>query len=211
MASRLNQVVLTYSTWTHVFCGCCLSDVTRSSVTYWCFRVLPYFQSSCDFPIVPSPLLVDNSNLLINNKGWYFDNYTNTLPSWVPPAITLFFQLFSLLQVMFSFRFHLITTSAPTVRQWWGIIIINFPGGDHWGRLNNSTVAKPQGLMRSIQKYWRLWVLRGCLGWHVSINIAWKSGAVQKEWQSGVVVPLFKNRVCVNSRGITLLTPPPTE
>ena len=43
------------------------------------------------------------------------------------------------------------------------------------------------------------------------INIAWKSGAVPKEWQTGVVVPLFKKgdqRVCVNYRGITLLSLP---
>ena len=43
------------------------------------------------------------------------------------------------------------------------------------------------------------------------INIAWKSGAVPKEWQTGVVVPLFKKgdqRVCANYRGITLLSLP---
>ena len=43
------------------------------------------------------------------------------------------------------------------------------------------------------------------------INIAWKSGAVLKEWQTGVVVPLFKKgdqRVCANYRGITLLSLP---
>ena len=42
----------------------------------------------------------------------------------------------------------------------------------------------------------------------------WKSGAVPKEWQTGVVVPLFKTgdqRVCanyVNYTGITLLSLP---
>ena len=39
------------------------------------------------------------------------------------------------------------------------------------------------------------------------INIACKSEAVPKEWQTGVVVPLFKKgdqRVCANYRGITL-------
>ena len=43
------------------------------------------------------------------------------------------------------------------------------------------------------------------------INIAWKSGAVPKEWQTGVVVPLFQKgdqRVYVNYRGITLLSLP---
>uniref|UniRef100_A0A671UC54 ribonuclease H n=1 Tax=Sparus aurata TaxID=8175 RepID=A0A671UC54_SPAAU len=42
-------------------------------------------------------------------------------------------------------------------------------------------------------------------------NIAWGSGSVPKEWQTGVVVPLFKKgdqRVCANYRGITLLSLP---
>ena len=42
-------------------------------------------------------------------------------------------------------------------------------------------------------------------------NVAWKSETVPKEWQTGVVVPLFKKgdqRVCVNYRGITLLSLP---
>ncbi|KAJ8012365.1 hypothetical protein DPEC_G00041950 [Dallia pectoralis] len=42
-------------------------------------------------------------------------------------------------------------------------------------------------------------------------NIAWKSGTVPEEWQTGVVVPLFKKgdqRVCANYRGITLLSLP---
>ena len=43
------------------------------------------------------------------------------------------------------------------------------------------------------------------------INIAWNSGAVPKEWQTRVVVPLFEKRdqrVCANYRGITLLSLP---
>ncbi|KAK5888456.1 hypothetical protein CesoFtcFv8_014549 [Champsocephalus esox] len=43
------------------------------------------------------------------------------------------------------------------------------------------------------------------------INVAWKSETVPKEWQTGVVVPLFKKgdqRVCANYRGITLLSLP---
>ena len=46
------------------------------------------------------------------------------------------------------------------------------------------------------------------------INIVWKSGAVPKEWQTRVVVPLFKKgdqRVCANYAnytGITLLSLP---
>ena len=42
-------------------------------------------------------------------------------------------------------------------------------------------------------------------------NIAWESGSVPREWQTGVVVPIFKKgdqRVCANYRGITLLSLP---
>ena len=42
-------------------------------------------------------------------------------------------------------------------------------------------------------------------------NIAWTSGAVPLDWQTGVVVPLFKKgdrRVCSNYRGVTLLSLP---
>ena len=42
-------------------------------------------------------------------------------------------------------------------------------------------------------------------------NIAWESVTVPKEWQTGVVVPLFKKgdqRVCANYRGIILLSLP---
>ncbi|TWW73510.1 hypothetical protein D4764_15G0009040 [Takifugu flavidus] len=49
-----------------------------------------------------------------------------------------------------------------------------------------------------------LWLTRLC-------NIAWTSGAVPLDWQTGVVVPLFKKgdrRVCSNYRGITLLSLP---
>ncbi|TWW78236.1 R2DM Retrovirus-related Pol polyprotein from type II retrotransposable element [Takifugu flavidus] len=48
------------------------------------------------------------------------------------------------------------------------------------------------------------WLTRLC-------NIAWTSGAVLLDWQTGVVVPLFKKgdrRVCSNYRGITLLSLP---
>uniref|UniRef100_A0A8C6PMX5 Reverse transcriptase domain-containing protein n=1 Tax=Nothobranchius furzeri TaxID=105023 RepID=A0A8C6PMX5_NOTFU len=48
------------------------------------------------------------------------------------------------------------------------------------------------------------WLTRLC-------NIAWTSVAVPLDWQTGVVVPLFKkgdNRVCSNYRGITLLSLP---
>ncbi|XP_048857101.1 uncharacterized protein LOC125724452 [Brienomyrus brachyistius] len=48
------------------------------------------------------------------------------------------------------------------------------------------------------------WLTRIC-------SIAWTSGAVPLDWQTGVVVPLFKKgdrRVCSNYRGITLLSLP---
>ncbi|TKS65493.1 LINE-1 reverse transcriptase -like protein [Collichthys lucidus] len=48
------------------------------------------------------------------------------------------------------------------------------------------------------------WLTRLC-------NIAWTSGAVPLDWQTGVVVPLFKKgdrRMCSNYRGITLLSLP---
>nr|XP_049610760.1 uncharacterized protein LOC125988936 isoform X1 [Syngnathus scovelli] len=38
-------------------------------------------------------------------------------------------------------------------------------------------------------------------------NVAWTSGTVPLDWQTGVVVPLFK-KVCSNYRGITLLSLP---
>ena len=48
------------------------------------------------------------------------------------------------------------------------------------------------------------WLTRLC-------STAWTSGAVPLDWQTGVVVPLFKKgdrRVCSNYRGITLLSLP---
>ncbi|TWW73387.1 hypothetical protein D4764_15G0007810 [Takifugu flavidus] len=50
------------------------------------------------------------------------------------------------------------------------------------------------------------------LSWLTQLcNITWTSGAVPLDWQTGVVVPLFKKgdrRVCSNYRGITLLSLP---
>ena len=48
------------------------------------------------------------------------------------------------------------------------------------------------------------WLTRLC-------SIAWQSGTVPLDWQTGVVVPLFKKgdrRVCSNYQGITLLSLP---
>ncbi|XP_076740219.1 uncharacterized protein LOC143418639 [Maylandia zebra] len=50
------------------------------------------------------------------------------------------------------------------------------------------------------------WLTRLC-------KVAWRSGAVPVDWQTGVVVPIFKKgdrRVCSNYRGITLLSLPGT-
>ncbi|GAA6107214.1 uncharacterized protein LOC114443009 [Tachysurus ichikawai] len=50
------------------------------------------------------------------------------------------------------------------------------------------------------------------LSWLTSLcNIVWRLGTVPLDWQTGVVVPLFKKgdrRVCSNYRGITLLSLP---
>ena len=50
------------------------------------------------------------------------------------------------------------------------------------------------------------------LSWSTRLfNITWGSGSVPKEWQTGVVVSLFKmgdQRVCTYYRGITLLSLP---
>ena len=50
------------------------------------------------------------------------------------------------------------------------------------------------------------------LSWMTRLfDIAWRSGIVPRESQTGVVVPLFKKgdqRVCANYRGITLLSLP---
>ncbi len=43
------------------------------------------------------------------------------------------------------------------------------------------------------------------------LNIAWKSRAVPKKWQTKVMVPLFRKwdqSLCVNYRGTTLLSLP---
>ena len=48
------------------------------------------------------------------------------------------------------------------------------------------------------------WLTRLC-------SIAWQSGTVPLDWQTGVVIPLFKNvdrKVCSNYQGIILLSLP---
>jgi hypothetical protein len=64
--------------------------------------------------------------------------------------------------------------------------------------------------MRSARSSPRLDVVGLSLLTHLC-NIAWRSGTVPLDWQTGVVVPLFKKRdrgVCSNYRGITLLSLP---
>ncbi|KAK5865690.1 hypothetical protein PBY51_019939 [Eleginops maclovinus] len=81
-------------------------------------------------------------------------------------------------------------------------------GGKSLRWLNSSTVAKSNEIRPEMLKALGVeglsWLTR-------LINIAWKSETVPKEWQTGVVVPLFKKgdqRVCANYRGITLLSLP---
>ena len=52
----------------------------------------------------------------------------------------------------------------------------------------------------------------GGVAWlHRIITVAWNSGSAPKEWQAGVVVPIFKKgdqKDCNNYRGLTLLSLP---
>ncbi|TWW69273.1 hypothetical protein D4764_18G0000790 [Takifugu flavidus] len=60
------------------------------------------------------------------------------------------------------------------------------------------------GYLKALDGVGLSWLTRLC-------NIAWTSGAVPLDWQTGVVVPIFKSgdqRVCSNYRGITLLSLP---
>ncbi|TWW68274.1 R2DM Retrovirus-related Pol polyprotein from type II retrotransposable element [Takifugu flavidus] len=60
------------------------------------------------------------------------------------------------------------------------------------------------GYLKALDVVGLSWLTRLC-------NIAWTSGAVPLDWQTGVVVPVFKSRdqrVCSNYRGITLLSLP---
>ncbi|KAI3372593.1 hypothetical protein L3Q82_023069 [Scortum barcoo] len=76
----------------------------------------------------------------------------------------------------------------------------------------SSSVARRRGWMRSRPEYLKSLDVVG-LSWLTRLcsNIAWRLGTVPLEWQTGVVVPLFKKgdrRVCSNYRGITLLSLP---
>ncbi|TWW81646.1 R2DM Retrovirus-related Pol polyprotein from type II retrotransposable element, partial [Takifugu flavidus] len=60
------------------------------------------------------------------------------------------------------------------------------------------------GYLKALDVVGLSWLTRLC-------NIAWTSGAVPLDWQTGAVVPIFKSgdqRVCSNYRGITLLSLP---
>ncbi|TWW62340.1 hypothetical protein D4764_04G0009870 [Takifugu flavidus] len=60
----------------------------------------------------------------------------------------------------------------------------------------------PPEFLKALDVVGLSWLTRVC-------NIAWTSGAVPLDWQTGVVVPLSKKgdrRVCSNYRGITLLS-----
>ena len=57
-------------------------------------------------------------------------------------------------------------------------------------------------MLKALEVEGRLWLVR-------LFYVVLRSGTEPKEWQTGVVVPLFQRgdqRVCANSRGITLLS-----
>lgn len=59
-------------------------------------------------------------------------------------------------------------------------------------------------MLKALDVKGRLWLVR-------LFNIGWGSGKVPKVWQTGVVVPLFRQgdrRVCAHYRGITLVSLP---
>uniref|UniRef100_A0A673CDI6 Reverse transcriptase domain-containing protein n=1 Tax=Sphaeramia orbicularis TaxID=375764 RepID=A0A673CDI6_9TELE len=71
------------------------------------------------------------------------------------------------------------------------------------GRAPGVDEIRPEYL-KSLDVQGLSWLTRLC-------NIAWRSGTVPLDWQTGVVVPLFKKgdrRMCSNYRGITLLSLP---
>uniref|UniRef100_A0A8C6M635 Reverse transcriptase domain-containing protein n=1 Tax=Nothobranchius furzeri TaxID=105023 RepID=A0A8C6M635_NOTFU len=73
----------------------------------------------------------------------------------------------------------------------------------HSGRAPGAVEICP-GYLKAMDVVGLSWLTRLC-------NIAWSSGAVPVEWQTGVVVPIFKKgdlRVCFKYRGITLLSLP---
>uniref|UniRef100_A0A8C6L319 Reverse transcriptase domain-containing protein n=1 Tax=Nothobranchius furzeri TaxID=105023 RepID=A0A8C6L319_NOTFU len=73
----------------------------------------------------------------------------------------------------------------------------------HSGGAPGADEVRP-GYLKAMDVVGLSWLTRLC-------NIAWSSGAVPVEWQTGVVVPIFKKgdlRVCSNYRGITLLSLP---
>ena len=71
------------------------------------------------------------------------------------------------------------------------------------GRAPGVDEVRPE-FLKALDAVGLSWLTRLC-------SIAWTSGAVPLDWQTGVVVPLFKKgdrRVCSNYRGITLLSLP---
>ncbi|KAK0154256.1 putative uncharacterized transposon-derived protein F52C9.6 [Merluccius polli] len=71
------------------------------------------------------------------------------------------------------------------------------------GRATGVDEVRPK-FLKALDVVGLSWLTRLC-------SIAWTSGAVPLDWQTGVVVPLFKKgdrRVCSNYRGITLLSLP---
>ena len=59
-------------------------------------------------------------------------------------------------------------------------------------------------LLKSLSRHGILWLTRVC-------RVAWREGKAPVDWQTGIVVPIFKKgdrRECSNYRGITLLNLP---
>ncbi|XP_056880293.1 uncharacterized protein LOC130520623 [Takifugu flavidus] len=78
-------------------------------------------------------------------------------------------------------------------------VVKQLPGGGAPG----ADEIRP-GYLKALDVVGLSWLTRLC-------NIAWTSGAVPLDWQTGLVVPIFKSgdqRVCSNYRGITLLSLP---
>ncbi|TWW56043.1 hypothetical protein D4764_08G0000300 [Takifugu flavidus] len=78
-------------------------------------------------------------------------------------------------------------------------VVKQLPGG----RAPGADEIRP-GYLKALDVVGLSWLTRLC-------NIAWTSGAVPLDWQTRVVVPIFKSgdqRVCSNYKGITLLSLP---
>ena len=54
-------------------------------------------------------------------------------------------------------------------------------------------------MLKALTKEGILWLTRGC-------HVAWKFGKTPRDWQTGVIIPIFKKgdrKQCTNYRGIS--------